>query len=310
MPKLIYDPATEPDKATADAEWKRLRRTGVGASEAGVLTGTAKFGSKYQLYCNKLGIGGESEQTERMAMGKRMERTIMECLVEDMAFVAEFGTCTWSSVQRLYAADGHPLVLATPDAEVLSTDALPLLVECKNTRWDDAWENGPPAHVIDQVQQQMLVMAVDRCIVAWLLHGDTFKWAMVNADPQRQLLIARAIDDFWTHHIVPQVPPAVTDKDTDILRRQFTKAEGDPVPLPGEFIALDALRVDLMAQQDTIKKSLDAVNNQFRAAIGNAPAGMLPNGVTYSFGTVVKKEYVVKASSYKELRRKDPKEDK
>ena len=313
-PVLLFDPAGKP-ASDADVEWKRLRRLGVGASEVGVLTGTAKFGSKYQLYCDKLGLLPDREQTERMSMGKRMERTIMECLVSDESFQEEYGCSDaggpldWQPCQRLYSCEAHPLVLATPDA-LVDFGQEHLMVECKNTRWDEAWADGPPAYVIDQVQQQMLVMDKGECIVAWLLHGDTFKWVTVKADPQRQALIVRSIEDFWTHHILQEIPPQVTDADTQALKDRYQKADLDPVALPGEFIALDERKAILERQVKDAEREIEEIRNQFRAAIGNSEAGMLPNGVVYRASVVVKKEFTVKATSYKELRRVAPKENK
>ena len=77
---------------------------------------------------------------------------------------------------------------------------------------------------------------------------------------------------------------------------------------------LDGSFIDLTDELEQAKREVAAateqrrsLENQLKAAIGDAEAGVLPNGVMYTHRLQHRKETVQKASSFRILRRKEVK---
>ena len=75
-----------------------------------------------------------------------------------------------------------------------------------------------------------------------------------------------------------------------------------------ELISLDEKRQTLKAQAKAIDSEVDKIDASIRAAIGSAEVGKLANGVAFKLIQVSKKEHMVKACTYTQMRRSAPKD--
>src|SRR3990167_9543260 len=71
-------------KSTTEAEWREVRRQGIGASDAPAIPGLSPWKSPIQLYADKLGLAEDgSEETEAMRWGRRLEGVIIAAYAEE-----------------------------------------------------------------------------------------------------------------------------------------------------------------------------------------------------------------------------------
>lgn len=132
-------------------EWKTLRSTKVGASDASAILGVSKWTTPYQLWEQKLGLR-EVETTSSMRRGTELEEEARR----------EF--------EHLHGISVFPDVVFHPEYDwmMASLDGLSLdgkiLVEIKNVNKQDhqvALDGNVPLHYIPQCQHQLAVTGLD-----------------------------------------------------------------------------------------------------------------------------------------------------
>jgi hypothetical protein len=194
-------------------EKQRAARSGaVGASEAGALVGDYlhPYASPASIYA-RIVHGVERKVGNPAFMGNRLEPWIIDQARSEVG--VRVRTTSWT-----YRHKTLPLV-ATADAVTL--DEPVAIVEAKYvTHWgEDAWAGGPPPWIIDQVQVQMALSGRPLAVVVAFM-GGSGKLARydVPQDLERQGLILNAVQHFAAAHLVPQVPPPVTEpRDMDLV---------------------------------------------------------------------------------------------
>jgi putative phage-type endonuclease len=304
-PKAALWPTVERVCSADDrAAWLKARTTGVGASESPVLLGASGFASIIELWGYKVGrlVEEDAEQTERQRWGVILEPHVAE----------EYERRTGRQLRRMAAllrSTEHPFMLATPDYLWDGGPDLGLIpVEIKTTDFSrrSEWVDGPPARVNIQCQHQMMVTGALQASVGLLVGGNTFMWADVEREEALCAQILDACQVFWGLVQSGTLPPVDgTEQTRAALRLLFPRtAEGEELTLPAE--AVEWAR-HLKAAKNAEKMARDAARgyeNQLIAAIGSAEVGVLPDGSgAFTFKAVRRKEHMVKASEFRQLRR-------
>lgn len=281
------------------AEWLEARRSGIGSSDAAAVLGASPFASPLSVYTDKLGETGEQEETEAMRWG-----TLLEPVV-----IAEFGKVTGRPVLRdgdLVRSNDHPFMLATCDASQTKErwSGVPGVLEIKTSGFGN-WEDGIPRHVWVQIQHQMAVTGKTWGSVAVLLGGNRLKWADVERDDKfiAETLIPE-LADFW-QRVQDRRPPKPDGSESarEALKALYPDDDGSTVQLPGDLIDLDREREALRLQRKDMDARLELIDQEIKAAIGGASAGVLASGVTYTHKLQHRKETVLAATSFRVLRR-------
>jgi predicted phage-related endonuclease len=289
---------------------------GVGASEAAAALGISPWSAPLEVFARKLGLEPDPGETDAMRLGRAFEPVIMAELARDEDFIAEYGRVIMEADQRLLASDEHDFIRCTPDAWAHQwvEGGLPpsILAECKRTGDYEAYRDGTaPMYVWVQVQQQMYVTGEKRCIVAALVPRG-FRWICVERDDEFiSNALVPGLVGFW-QRVQDREPPATDASEATVRALAVLYPEEDPeqqVTLGGEFIELDEKLQRVTAQRQELERQEKAAKNRFKAAIGDAAAGLLPSGVVYTFRTQTRKAHEVKASTFRVLRRKKAKDD-
>jgi putative phage-type endonuclease len=275
---------------TDRVEWLKIRREGIGASEAPAILGESTYASPVSVFAEKLNTDEpEDNDSERMAWGRKLEPII----------VAEFGVRTDRRVQHisekmLLRSTRWPFMQCTLDGkqwpeifDVADQAMDPWFpIEAKNSTDSDLWGDGIPRITWVQVQHQLAVTGKPWGSVGILLWGCEFKWCDVPRNDEfiEEILVPRC-QEFWDLVQSGGPPPPVDGhKETaKALAKIFPQTSDETVTLPGEF-------TDLSSQLQTMKKSEKdtktiraEVENKIRLAIGEAAYGLLPNGDSYSW---------------------------
>jgi putative phage-type endonuclease len=205
----------------------KMRQTGITATDIGVLSGENPYSSPVIVYEDKfqseaqLIAKADEDPSDAALNGHVFEPALAERYVMDMA-----EPLVIVSSPDTYRATDCEWALATPDRFVFrGPDAAERgkqggvanwLLECKlvGTRasynWDldaDTDADRLPPYVYTQVQWQMRVLGYDRCDVAALIYGTTFKKFHINRDDQYIESLQAIADAFWTNHVLKRVPP-------------------------------------------------------------------------------------------------------
>jgi len=295
-------------KSTTEAEWREVRRQGIGASDAPAILGLSPWKSPIQLYADKLGLAENgTEETEAMRWGRRLEGVIIEAYMEETK--REGGSADPLVVHR---SDEFPFMQATIDGWVRVPTRQPGVLEIKTTGFFRAedWAEGPPLMYQVQVQHALAVVGARWGSIAVLVGGQRLLWADIE---RHDGFIARLIEQeraFW-ERLQAKEPPTVDDSKatTAVLKALYpVETAGLVVNLPGEAVewdaAIQAAKVEIKVAET--KKRLH--ENLLRAAIGEAEAGALSNGTLWKWTSREVAGYEVQARVDRVLARKEVKQ--
>ena len=277
-------------------EWLKLRRTGIGGSDAPAILGLSPWASPMSVQADKWGLLDEPEEAEHLRWGRRLESAILEGLAD------EFGEEIIPH-GYLLRSTRHPFMLCTPDGR----SAAGTWVQAKNTVLASEWDEGPPERVWVQCQHEMAVTGAQEMVAVALLMGRRLAWQTVKRDPafiDERLIPAEQA--FWAATQAHE--PVASDGSQATraaLKALYPKDSGEIVALDGHFIDLDNERTDLLLQKKGAEARIDEIDNEIRAAMGTATYAVLPNGVRLSLKTQHRKGYEVKPTSFRVLHRKE-----
>jgi putative phage-type endonuclease len=295
--------------------WLEGRRTlGIGSSDAAAILGVSRFKSPLALYYEKLGIRQENPKTsERREWGlileepiaRRYESQTGRYVVPAPAF----------SVAR---STKYPFAVASCDRFVVGhrENAVPTppgigITEIKNAdffiadQWSEDNNNEPPIEYQIQLQHQLMVTGLLWGSIAALIGGNSFLWADRKRDEALIAVLAEREAEFWRRVELRDPPPADGSEATkDVLRLVYPKDTGEVVTLGPESIDWHERLTAAKLAKAAAKLDEDTYSNLLRQAIGDATAGVLPNGKVYTHKLQGRAEFVTKATEFRVLRLK------
>lgn len=286
--------------------WLQERQEVIGASEVAIVLGVSKWGSPFSLYCKKLGLAPlDTEESEAARWGKHLEPVIADAYAEETGRkLIDHGRYTLKRHAQL------PFLGATLDREIVDAPEGPGVLEIKTAGAFLAheWTDEPPLAYQLQLQAQLAVMGprYKWGSIAALIGGQTFKWCDIPRRDDVIAVIEQECAEFW-RRVQKEDPPPVDGSvaTSEALRALYPGQNGESVILPAEAEEWDRIRKEAHEEIEKWAAKKLEVENRLRAAIGSASFGLLPGGGKYSLKEVTKKEYTVKASSYRALRRLD-----
>lgn len=301
------------------ADWLRRRSEGIGASDAPVILGLSKFKSPFQLFHEKLGLEPTPpDEIEAVEWGLTLEEPLARRFQRETGRMVtapnpwemqQHDTIDWliGTIDRWQLIEGPTPIVQTGDT-VIGGTLVPLELKTAHFAIGMEWKDEPPLAYLVQVQHQLAVTGAPSASIACLIGGSKFVWTDVQRDDDFIKMLLEKEAEFWQRLVTRNAPPVDgSERTTDTLKRLYAGENGEVIALPPEALDWDAdlQAVDLVLDEAKAKRTL--LRNQFMNAIGNALVGQLSNGVLYTFKTVNKKAYSVKATSYRELRRKGAK---
>lgn len=281
------------------ARWLALRREGIGSSDAPAVLGVSPWSVPLKVYADKLGEVEDSEESEAMRWGRILEPHIIAEFAREMGRKA-------ARQGALLRSTRWPWMQATLDATQRRDgrdDTGVLEVKATGFRAGD-WREGIPEHVRVQVQHQLAVTGFEWGSVAVLIGGARLLYADVTRDAALIEQVVQAEHDLWLRIQRHEPPdPDGSESAREALRALYPQDNGESVSLPGELIELDRERAEIVEDLKRLDARKEAIDQQFKAAIGGATFGLLANGVTYSHRLQKREGYIVKPAEFRVLRR-------
>jgi putative phage-type endonuclease len=277
------------------AEWLRLRRNGIGGSDAAAIMGLSPWRTAMDVWLEKTGeFTRDDEENEQMYWG-----TVLEAVV-----AKEFTRRTGLKTRRMNAilqSRKHPFMIANVDRLVVGE---PTGLECKTTGLYNAddWRIGIPEYYYPQVQHYMAVTGYPVWYVAVLIGGQEFKYYKVPRDDGFIRELVAAERDFW-RRVTEKVPPPIdgTNASTELLTRLYPEAEeGAEIELPLDALALIIQYEDACRQEKEIQRVKNEAANKLKDMLGSHERGFIHDR------QVIWKNVVSRRLDTKALQKEDP----
>lgn len=184
----------------SNTEWLRLRKSGIGGSDAGAICGVNPYSSAMKVFRDKTSESVEEQDSEAVRIGHDLEDYVAQRFTEATGLKVRKSNFMYRSVE-------HPFMIADVDRIVVGEDAG---LECKTASAynADKWADGNiPLHYIMQCYHYMAVTGKRVWYIAAVILGREFTYRRLEWDDD---LIERLIsieEDFWNHHVVPGIIP-------------------------------------------------------------------------------------------------------
>lgn len=130
--------------------WLRMRKTGIGGSDAGAICGLNPYASPVSVYIDKTSDTISDEDNEAMRQGRDLEDYVARRFMEETGFKVHRSNI-------MYRSNENPFMLADVDRLINGRDAG---LECKTASayHADKWKDGEiPAHYLIQCHHYMAV---------------------------------------------------------------------------------------------------------------------------------------------------------
>ena len=214
-------------------EWLRLRKNGIGGSDAGAICGLNPYSSALDVYYNKTSDSIEMDEidNEAMRMGRDLEAYVAERFCEE----------TGLKVRRsnnMYAHKKYPFMIADIDRLIIGQNKV-IGLECKTASpySSEKWKDGKiPAHYLAQCYHYMAVLDADCWYLAVVIYGKEFKWIKIERDEEIIQNLIQIEKNFWENNVLAkELPePDGSEAANDFINNYFgtSKAESS-VPLLG-----------------------------------------------------------------------------
>lgn len=255
------------------AEQKKIRRTGVTASEIAAVCGLNPWASPGDVWSEKLEMKEEWEGNEDTERGNELEHALVNWTGRRLGKPAKTNTETFRSKK-------DEIALATPDGFLLdrtveyqdeemtrTADKWIATIEAKAPSWRTAKDWRDPTEVIDgcpkyflvQAQYQAGVLGLEEAIVSGLVDGRLWVYRLPFSEALYRALIDRA-KEFWRYVERREPPPFAPGQSTrwvgEVYREQTYKDLVEPLPEKLQDI-LDAAHTYALARDEAGKAKLN-----------------------------------------------------
>ena len=183
-----------------NAEWLRLRKSGIGGSDAGAICGVNPYSSAMKVFRDKTSESVEEQDSEAIRIGHDLEDYVAQ----------RFTEATGLKVRKsnfMYRSKEHPFMIADVDRLVVGEDAG---LECKTASAynADKWADGNiPLHYVMQCYHYMAVTGKRVWYIAAVILGREFTYRRLEWDDELIGRLTAIEEEFWNNHVVPGTMP-------------------------------------------------------------------------------------------------------
>ena len=252
-------------------EWL-AQRTGIGASEVGIILGVNRWTTPYQLWRRKKGIDAETPMNPSMIAGLMLEDAVSHF------FELETGhkVIKASAGDIIYVHPEKDYLRVTPDRTYwvdengVKNEENKGVLECKTSQMEIDKDSIPQQYYC-QVQYQMGVMQKEHAALAWLTRGRDFGYTYIDFDPDFFAYMVEKVDEFWNRYIIgDEIPEAQTSD--DVVTRYPTAASDKSIEVGEEMYSLYSELKEVRRQRLLLEKQEDGLVDKMKVACGDAEA--------------------------------------
>lgn len=251
------------------ADWLRLRRSGIGGSDAAAVMGLHPWRGPFAVYADKIGAERAEEDTEAMRQGRDLEEYVAR----------RFSEATGFRLRREYGmlrSTAHPCMIADIDRRVIGERAG---LECKTSKdlHLTRYRNGEyPLEYYAQCLHYLAVTGWKRWYLAVLVYGTDLLTFTIEREAVRDDLeaIVKAEEAFWRDHVERRQPPppdglAATSA---ALLALYPRAGGLTLDAGPEDEALMGELLAMKDDREALDRRIAEAENRLKARLGEAEA--------------------------------------
>ena len=249
------------------AAWLKLRRQGIGGSDAAAILGLNPYTSPLAVYADKRGLSDDAPDTETLRQGRDFEAYVAD------RFAEETGQRVRRCNQILQHPD-RPWMLANVDRLVVGERAG---LECKCVGIGNKvdFEGGAvPPTFYWQCMHYLAVTGLDRWYLAVLPLGRwvaPYTFEIERNETQIDELTARE-EAFWRENVLAGVPPLPMGSEADEAVLSLVceqHAQDDVVAIPEMDADLDQMAM-LQADRRALDAQIEAIEQRVKMRMGGA----------------------------------------
>lgn len=204
-----------PLKGVDNTGWLRLRKTGIGGSDAGAICGVNPFSSAMKVFQDKTSEETPEQDNEAVRIGHDLEEYVAQRFME----------ATGLKVRKsnfMYRSREYPFMIADVDRLVVGEDAG---LECKTASAynADKWADGDiPLHYVMQCYHYMAVTGKRAWYIAAVILGREFTYRKLEWDEELIRQLTEVEKDFWNNHVtLGIIPPPDGSRACDEVIQQY-----------------------------------------------------------------------------------------
>ena len=202
-----------------NTEWLRLRKTGIGGSDAGAICGVNPYSSAMKVFQDKTSETVEEQDNEAIRIGHDLEDYVAQRFVEATGLKVRKSNFMYRSVE-------HPFMIADVDRLIVGEDAG---LECKTASayHADKWADGNiPLHYIMQCYHYMAVTGKHTWYIAVVILGREFTYRKLGWDDRLINRLTEMEKEFWEKHVLQGIipPPDGSRACDEVLEQYFHTA--------------------------------------------------------------------------------------
>ena len=250
-------------------EWL-AQRTGIGASEVGVIMGVSKWETPYQLWLRKTGQAEAKPMNSLMLAGSLLEDAVAQY------FEIETGkkVIKASAGNIIYAHPEKDFLRVTPDrtywidADGRKSESNKGILECKTSQLTISPDDIPPQYFC-QVQYQMGVMQKDHAALAWLTRGRDFGYTYISFNPEFFAYMVEQVEKFWTECVLGGREPELSSS-SDVLLKYSSPETGKTVEAGDEILKAYTQLKEVRENRLRLEKEEDALTETLKVFCSDA----------------------------------------
>lgn len=283
--------ATAYDAPPRSEEWRELRRTGIGGSDAATVLGLNPYKGPLALYYEKRGeIDEPDRESDAMAWGVRLEQVVADHYSGETGLGVVGAGAT-------YRHDAHAFMLANPDRWVLPAGeyaaadpsvSIPSpaagILEIKTTAaWNaSTWDADAADGAVIQWQHYAEVCDVDWGHIAVLIGGQAFRVVEMRRDRELGEMIVAAEAEFWERVTTGDPPPPDGSRSSSDVLAALYDGAGGTVALDDIAQVLDDLR-GVRTEIAALDRRKTELENRIKAALGDATDGTVDGSLAVTW---------------------------
>lgn len=257
-------------------DWLQERQKGIGGSDAAVVLGLSKWKTPFELFLEKSdSVIPHEIQSDAAYFGSQLEDLVAK----------EFEKRSGKKVRRRNEILRHPeheFILGNVDRMIVGEKAI---LECKTTSAYNLkeWENDEiPETYIVQVQHYLGVLGPEykKAYFAVLIGGNKFVWKEINRDEELIQLIFQKEIEFWNHHVLANIPPALDGSSAaeEYLKQKYEMAEkGKSVDFTSDYKEKIDEYLQIKNSIKSLEEQMKEIENQIKQEMKEAEIGFVQN---------------------------------
>ncbi|WP_312433288.1 YqaJ viral recombinase family nuclease [Lacrimispora sp.] len=252
--------------STADLsheDWLRLRKTGIGGSDAGAICGLNPYVSPMGVFYEKTREEVETYDNESMRQGRDLEEYVARRFMEE----------TGLKVRRsnaMYQREEYPFMLANVD-RLISGENMGLECKTASAYNADKWTgDSVPAHYEIQCHHYMAVTGAEAWYLAVLIMGREFKYKRIDRDEELIQNLISIEREFWEEHVLTgNMPdPDGSDISNEVINRYFPTAVKKSIPLPSYLNEQLKRREEINRLTKKLEQEQNQIEQQIKIFMG------------------------------------------